>query len=65
MIEQLFHLNAHPSKEAPLPDFKKVYKKTPERFFILFGLTIKSYIQMAINIYSATIILNNGSMRIA
>ena len=31
MVEQMFYPNAHPRKEAPLPDFEKVYKKLTDK----------------------------------
>ena len=53
MVEQMFYPNVHPRKEAPLPDFEKVYKKLTDKnsrqICILFGLIIRNYIQMAIN----------------
>lgn len=68
MVEQMFYPNAHPRKEAPLPDFEKVYKslqiKIPRQICILFGLIIRNYIQMAINTRNLNITLNNGLMKI-
>ena len=68
MVEQMFYPNSHPRKEAPLPDFEKINKslqiKIPGHICILFGLTIKNYVQMAISTRSLNITLNNGLMRI-
>ena len=68
IVEQMFYPNTHPRKEAPLPDFEKVYKKltakNPGQISILFGSIIRSYIQMAISTHSLNITLNNGLMRI-
>ncbi len=68
MVEQTFYPNTHPRKETPLPDFEKINKslqiKIPRHIYILFGLTIKNYIQMAISTRSLNITLNKHLMRI-
>jgi len=66
LIEQMFYPNAHPRKEARIlrKSIKSLQIKIPERISILFGLIIRSYIQMATSTRSLNITLNYGLMKI-
>lgn len=68
MVEQMFYPNAHPRKEAPLPDFEKVYKKLTDKnsranlYFI--WIDYKKLYPDATSTRSLNITLNYGLMKI-
>ena len=69
MVEQMFYPNAHPRRrklryQILRKSIKSLQIKIPERISILFGLIIRSYIQMATSTRSLNITLNYGLMKI-